>query len=53
MSREHVEMRIVGSLSKNNSTDDLEDEEDWEDLRSRIEALCKESRYFTLGVMVV
>lgn len=51
MGRECVEFRVVATISKHNSEQDLIDDMLWEELQGRINAICMEHRYESIGPM--
>jgi hypothetical protein len=53
MGRETREIKIVGSVSRHNSEDDLIDDSLFDELEHRIQMIVKERQYERLGVIIV
>lgn len=53
MGREQRRIEVHAYLSRHNSDQDRKDDADWEELRNRIEAICREHRYADLNVQVM
>jgi hypothetical protein len=50
--RELQELKVSASLSRHNSDDDHLDDSSWEELKDRIELICRERRYERISPMV-